>query len=136
MADQKTDVPPDTVVLSDRQQRWNASEREFHKTFYEYLRYFSTLGTGTIVAVGALLGKLFEKPAWQGMAVASIIALLLSVATSTVVYTVMIIHFPGRGIEADNSDKQIHAIALVITWLTFLVGIICLAVFVAKNLGK
>jgi hypothetical protein len=135
MADQK-EVQSDAVELIDRQAECDADERDYHKEFYVYLRYFSTLGTGTIVAIGAFMEKVFDSPSWKALAVVSVLAFLVSVATSTVVYTAMIVHFPGRGVEPDKFDKQIQRYALMLTWMSFIVGIICLAVFVIKNLGK
>ena len=54
----------DMLTAAAESDKRQSDEREYHKAFYGYLRYFSTLGTATIVAIGAL-EKFCKDPAWK-----------------------------------------------------------------------
>jgi hypothetical protein len=127
-------TPPNVVIPNMASQTVQPTQLDFHKSFYEYLRHLSTLATGAIVLVGAFMEKIILHPVWRPLVAASVGSFLFSVVSSVTAYTVLIMNHPGHEMKASEWEQWAVAGALLLTWLSFLTGIVCLAIFIIRNL--
>jgi len=110
------------------------SHVEFHKAFYDYLKHLSTLATGSIVLLAAMLEKVFAQPKWKLLVVAAVAGFLLTVVASVLAYSFMVLNFPRAGIKNSKWEGNVVFWAMVLTWIGFLEGVFSLAVFIVRNL--
>lgn len=110
------------------------SRLEFHKAFYDYLKHLSTLATGSIVLLAAILEKLFAQPSWKPLVVISIGGFLVTVVSSVLAYSLMVLNFPRPGINSKRWEGNVVFWAMVVTWISFVAGVFSLAVFIVRNL--
>ena len=122
-------------MVGNQQKSVRTEEIEHFKTFVDYLKHLTTLSTGSIVLMAAFLEKLFVKPLWKFAVVISLIGFMLSVLSSTIAHTIQIyFHAPGVNYNGINWATILGGIAVIITWIGFLVGILSLAIFAIRNL--
>ena len=110
------------------------SHIEFHKAFYDYLKHLSTLATGSIVLLAAMLEKLFAQPKWKALVVAAVTGFLITVVASVLAYSFMVLNFPRAGVKNSRLEANVVFWAMVLTWIGFLEGVSSLAVFIVRNL--
>jgi hypothetical protein len=130
-----SDTPPDNVVLSEWKRTSLALDQDYHKVLYEYLRHLSTLSTGAIVLVGLIIEKVFPQPIWRPLIVLSVASFLFSVVTTVTAYTLIVFNHPGQRRAPESWEKNVTAGAIALTWLSFLVGISALAIFILRNVS-
>ena len=112
------------------------SRLEFHKAFYDYLKHLSTLATGSIVLLAAMLEKLFAQPRWKLLVVTSVGGFLLTVVASVLAYSLMVLNFPRPGISSKKWEGNVVFWAMLLTWIGFFEGVFSLAVFIVRNLFR
>lgn len=57
------------------------------QSHFEYLQYLTTLSTGSILLIATFWEKLSAKPAWKPAVALSLAGFMLTVLSSTFVYT-------------------------------------------------
>jgi len=106
------------------------------KDLVEYLKYLTTLSTGSIILQIAFLEKVFPHPKWKALLVASLLFFTLSIIASIVLYTTIVV--PGLVDRTSFSgffrDLTIRLWTLSVTWAGFLLGILALVIFALRNL--
>jgi hypothetical protein len=109
-------------------------ELEKFKAGVAYMKHLTTLSTGSIVLIAAFLEKVFTKPLWRVAVVVSLIGFVISVLSSTVAYTLGLIHsFPGDNEDIPEWSETAGSLGIRFAWIGFLIGIISLATFFVKN---
>lgn len=111
-----------------------AAELEFHKGLHEYLKHLSTLSTGSIVLLAAFLEKIFTQPKWKILLAVSILGFIINVVSSVVIYSLLVLNSPGRNVHPEDWEQLTIASSIFITWLSFLLGVVSLAIFIIRNL--
>ena len=110
---------------------------EQEKAANDYLKHMTTLSTGCIIILGTFLEKVFKSPGWKILIGISIISFLIVIISSLTTKTLVVAHMGIRGSFGKRFDRtkfQISWTSLIITWAAFLIGIICTAIFVIKNI--
>ncbi|MEK6280133.1 MAG: hypothetical protein AABN95_07235 [Acidobacteriota bacterium] len=103
-----------------------------HFTFvFDYLKHLTTLSTGAIVLQVAFLEKAFQHPRWKAFITISLLSFAASIIGSTVAHTLTL----GSWSEGwDRGTLGINTVAVLATWVGFLVGILAFTVFAIKNI--
>lgn len=117
---------------------WHVSHGEHFKSLFDYLKHLSTLATGSILLIATFLEKLFKEPLWSWCVGISVSALFLSLVASLVAYSITVLNFPrndhGKGSASMSElEKNLFAGGIIITWLSFLIGIGTMALFFLVN---
>jgi len=103
---------------------------ESAKLFYDFFKHITTLSTGTLIVLTALLDKLFESPVWMSLVVIVFVFLLISITTSLISMIYMAKHVQDRitGQELDSAAKYIGA-----SIISFMLAIAALSIFATKK---
>ncbi|MEK6337394.1 MAG: hypothetical protein AABM67_20925 [Acidobacteriota bacterium] len=114
----------------------NIAAIEHFKAVGDYLKHLATLATGSIIVLGAFLEKIILQPNWKPLVAVSLGGFVLSVLTSVVAYTILLMNSPV--VEEETRwplwERRISDAAMVTTWLSFLLGVLSLTLFLIKNL--
>lgn len=102
---------------------------EYRKLFYDAMKYLATLSSAGAGLVITIADRLFPKPEWPLLVVASVIAFLLALTASMMV----MIYLAGDPDDADESDKRFARAAMGASIGSFVVGMYAIAVFALKN---
>ena len=103
---------------------------ERHKAINEYLRFLTTLSTGSIVLLTSFLEKLTIHPKAGYLIGISLVGFTVSITASVLAYTVTTFYL-GRDMSDEGST--LSSVGLLLTWLSFLIAIIALTVFALLN---
>ena len=100
----------------------------------DYIKHITTLSTGSIVILATFSEKL-KASRFRKSAATSLVGFVLSILSATLVYTyALIFEAPGGSFESTPEHaKIVGGLALIIMWLSFLVGITFLAKFAFSN---
>jgi hypothetical protein len=151
MADPSKHVESST--LSELTKSVGESRREHAKLRYDWYKHQTTLSTGSILVIAALLGSLFPNYDSMWLIIISFISLLLSTVTSFAAMGFLIdsseredlswtMGRPTLGIENKVQDKQIARFEKVSMWVgrvgsaSLVVGIFSFCAFVLYNSGN
>jgi hypothetical protein len=104
---------------------------ERHKTFNEYLRFLTTLSTGSIVLLTTLLEHSAPQPKAISLVSVALISFMVSIIGSVLAYTSTTFH---TGIDLSDVGNAMIIIGLMLAWLSFIVAIVSLTVFALMNL--
>ncbi|MGD0037968.1 MAG: hypothetical protein ABSC53_11835 [Bacteroidota bacterium] len=108
---------------------------ESFKSMSDYLKYLTGLSTGTVVLLTAFLEKIFTQPVWKFLVSVSLSSLMISVVTSVIAQTMLVFMLSHPDPELSSRKVvNVFIIALLLTWIAFMVGILSLTVFTLKNL--
>jgi len=107
------------------------SPLEHTKASLDYAKQLTTLSTGSIVLVATFLKDVFQNPIWLFLVVVSLIAFMISVIASVALHTLLVASFPGRDVEIDSAYLGLGAL---VSWVGFLIGLLALVIFAARNL--
>lgn len=118
-------------MSNDKESKPVYSALEHFKASSDYAKQLTTLSTGSIVLVSTFLKDVFPNPIWLFLVVVSLISFMISVIASVVFHTLLVVGFPGTNVEVD--DTYI-GLAVFTSWVTFLVGLLSLVIFAARNL--
>jgi hypothetical protein len=114
-------------VPNDAEQ--DKARTEGAKLMFDAIKHLTTLSTGSILFLVALLEKVFKTPHWRALVAISFSLFILSILTSMRVMVFMAGHVARRG----ETVKPITPFYIVGAW-SFLAAIICFAIFVVRNL--
>lgn len=103
---------------------------ERHKAFIEYLKFLSTLSTGSIVLMVSFLENLFKQPDAKVFIIVALLGFMLTVVFSVIAYSVVILNI-GRDISTTGSFTI--GVTVPLTWISFIVGVISLTMFALLN---
>jgi hypothetical protein len=110
----------------------NAKHFEVSKATFDYIKHLTALSTGSIILLTIFLERIFNNPMWKFLVIISILGFLLSVIFSTVCYSIFIFVF---GVERDEKRAESSlAVILILSIISFLIGIISFATFAIRNL--
>ena len=114
---------------------------EISNAFAQYLKYLTTLSTGSIILQIAFIERVFAHPKWKAVLILSLLSFTVSIVAAVAAYTMIIMagEDAGRGIQrrtiwGPKNEDAAGELFLVITWSTFLAGILFLVVFSLRNL--
>ena len=107
---------------------------ERYKALLDYSKQLTTLSTGSIVLIAGFIEKAFPSPEWETLTVLSLVAFMVSIISAVIAHTMFIFDFPPHKSEQEVWVAIFGGGGLVFAWTGFLVGIVCLAIFAAKNL--
>lgn len=120
-------------LKSEPKQEYTVKQKateEANKLFYDTFKHLTTLSTGSILILVALLDKVFEHPQWKALIVAAFVSFIISTLSSILMMFVV-----GASVEALKSDAggKIGGVSFLVTIGGFLLGIISLVIFAIKN---
>lgn len=107
----------------------NDEFKEGAKLFHDTIKHLSTLSTGSILLLVALLEKLFTAPHWKLVVATSFVSFIISTASSVRVM-IAITGLVARGDDDFNRSIPFYKVS---AW-TFILGIFCLVAFILRNL--
>ena len=111
------------------------SEIEIYKLEFEYLKYITTICTGSVLVVITFLEKLFQNPEWKAAIAVSLCSFLLSIIICAFSQASIIEKASEKNDLSWRNKVQKFTVGLIFSALiTFLVGVISLVVFGLKNL--
>ncbi len=108
------------------------ANEESWKLRYDTYKHLTTLSTGSILLLVTFLEKLFARPIWKGLVIASFCLFLVTILASFVVMNVMVGFI--REINIEKRDEKLGFILIIITLTSFLFGIVTLVIFAVRNL--
>lgn len=112
----------------------HSSRIDQHKARIDVLKHVATLDTGALLVVVAFMEKVIpaaQHRAWVGVAV---ILLLASLGASGFACLDALSSFPRKGVDRpDRADRRDGFVAMLVTFLGFFLGVLCLAFFFAMN---
>jgi len=107
---------------------------EFTKGLFDHLKHVATLATGSILTVATLLQNVFKQPVANGWVPLAVVLFLICIAASLVAFGVLAITYPRPGFtKKGEAEKNVIATSIMVTWLTFVGGILCVAMFFIAN---
>lgn len=111
------------------------SEIEIYKLEFEYIKYITTICTGSILLVVTFSDKLFQKPEWKTALAISLCSFLLSIIICAFSQASIIEKVSEKNNLSWRDKVQRITIGLIFSALgTYLVGVISLVCFGLKNL--
>jgi hypothetical protein len=115
---------------------YTVNRRQFEeslKLYYDVYKHLTTLSTGAIVILVALLEKVFVNPKWRALVVAAFCFFLLTILGS--LQTMMVCaHDVRYGSSARNELLVFRLWTALLCLLCFVLGVLSLVVFATKNL--
>jgi len=106
-------------------------QREKHKATIEYLKFFATLSTGSIVILTSFLDKIEAQPNVGFLVGVAFPGFMVCILATVITYTGVISTF---GYAVEGSELIRLSIALSIVWISFAIAIIALTIFGLANL--
>ena len=103
------------------------------KLHYDTCKHLTTLSTGSILIMVTFIEKLFAKPSWKELIGFAFVSFVLSIITAAMAMIGIGESVRQRG-HFSKFDKLWDYATVVVSFLSFFVGIICLVVFALKNL--
>ncbi|OGU55766.1 MAG: hypothetical protein A2V66_14470 [Ignavibacteria bacterium RBG_13_36_8] len=110
-------------------------EIERSKHIHDYLKYITTLSTGSILLMATLWEKMSFAAEWLFLVKIAIIAFLISIIGAIATMTIALLHFGGKRRKDSDWQSVAGGAGLIFCWLGFLVAVISLTTFVLKNFG-
>jgi hypothetical protein len=109
----------------------------FYKFIADYLKHLTTLSTGSIVVIATFYEKVFSCAQHNFLAIISLIAFVICIVFTTVIYTILIyFESPRHDRKTPKWAKCIAAVCLFIVLIAFLTGIVSFTVFGVLNLAS
>lgn len=108
---------------------------EATKIAYDIYKHLTTLNTGSIVLLVALLDKLFSSPEWKLAIAVSLFSFVLSLIACLGMLIVINIDIANDGSFGKTKKQDLIGFWLTASsWGGFAIGVICLVLFAIKNL--
>ncbi|MGF1751930.1 hypothetical protein [Vibrio cionasavignyae] len=112
--------------------------KAYLKDIIEFLKYLSTLSTGSLLLMVAFLDKLKLLDSYQPYLKYSFVAFIVSIAGSVLGYAMIVFVELKQGSER-RETKVINAflglVGVSINFLGFISGIVLMAMFAMANIG-
>lgn len=121
-----------------KKREWHASHGDHFKSMFDYLKHISTLATGSLLLIATFLEKLFKQPLHAWYVGLSVGALFTSLVASLLAYSVLVLNYPRvddrlHGRTVTDTERNVFAGGIIITWISFVIGIGAMAVFFLVN---
>ena len=115
-----------TAIEKAREDGW--------KLLFDMYKHITTLSTGSILILVALLEKLFTNPQWKGLAIIAFGLFVLSII-SAVYAMASSAHFVKNFSDIKNDPRsKVWNVSDELCALGFIAGIVCVVIFAIKNL--
>lgn len=140
----------DEKVMSSNQRQLGSpivESPDLFRNVFDFLKHMTTLSTGSIVLVTALVnGLLPNHPTSKVLVAVALVGFVISITASMIAFHSGLLMYPGRFQDPRNDTEQHHrdkkvspllnvaGLAILAAWLGFLVGIISIAAFALLNL--
>jgi len=108
------------------------ANEESWKLRYDTYKHLTTLSTGSILLLVTFLEKLFARPIWKELVIASFCLFLVTILASFVVMNATAGFI--REMDIEKRDEQRGSLFVAVALTSFLLGIITLIIFAVKNL--
>lgn len=108
------------------------SKQEGQKLLYDSVKHLTTLSTGSILILIALLEKFFKTPEWAFLIAVGFICLVLSTLGSVITMIILSNSVFYSREDLELGSKQ-GALVFYCSLLAFILGIISVVVFAIKN---
>jgi multisubunit Na+/H+ antiporter MnhF subunit len=108
---------------------------ERFKNTVEYIKYITTLSTGSIVVIVTFIGKLTNGMAFRLAVVIAIAGFLSTVIFATVLYSFGLLFFHPGDEDAPSWLDATMGILMFLTFVSFLVAVTSLAFFAIANIS-
>jgi ABC-type Fe3+-siderophore transport system permease subunit len=108
------------------------ANEESWKLRYDTYKHLTTLSTGSILLLVTFLEKLFVRPIWKGLVIASFCLFLINILASLIVMNFMGAFIREMDIEKKDENKSLIFVGIALA--TFLSGVISLIIFAVINL--
>src|SRR5262249_52284859 len=119
-------MPVDNYEREIKEKRYVEGE----KLLFDLFKHLTTLNTGSILLMVALLEKLFkENVHWKALVGVSFIAFIFSMA-----YAINSMSGIGLALQEDKNAKKTYKVNMLISLTAFATGIFSLMAFALKNL--
>ena len=106
---------------------------EGQKLFYDLFKHLGTLSSGSIVLMATFMTRFAEKPEWSFLIALALAGFVVSIAGSLVVMMTFAEAVHKGGTAPDDTQTVGSALA-AISAFAFVGALLCLALFVFKNL--
>jgi hypothetical protein len=106
-------------------------QKEKHKALNEYLRFLTTLSTGSIVLLTSFQQGLAAQPNLGFLVGVALAFFMVSIVASVVAYTIVVLNL---GLVATAWERNLSIGAIYVTWVSFLLAILALTIFGLANL--
>ena len=120
---QKNGLPPSKDFPSAQ------AAEEGNKLHFDSFKHLTTLSTGAILILVALLEKLFTNPQWKILVGFSLVSFILSILSSVLMMFVLAEAVAAASPHGGQRESRLSSFAVS----SFLAGIICFVVFALKN---
>lgn len=111
------------------------SEIEIYKFEFEYLKYLTTICTGSILIVITFMEKLFKNPEYKPLIAIALCSFLLSTIVCAISQACIIEKISEKKNLAWRDKIQKWTIGLILfALLSYLIGVVSLVSFGLKNL--
>ena len=125
---------PETQPNEFSDSELHTSRIDQHKAQIDVLKHVATLDTGTLLVVMAIIEKVFASPYHQWLVGAGVVCLLASLCASGLACMSVLAAFPRKGARRlDRTDRRDQLVAMTVTFLGFLFGVVLIALFFAIN---
>lgn len=108
---------------------------EASKLYFDLFKHTTTISTGSILILVTFLEKLFKDPVQKWLVGISLISFIISVMCSLINMFLLSAHIRGN-FTNDSSETNTLAGSVMLSVLTFTLGIISFVVFVLINFYK
>jgi hypothetical protein len=106
---------------------------EAQKLIFDTFKHLTTISTGAVLLLLAFLERLFKNPEWQALVAVAFTGFILTTIASIILMVMIATDIRSYGTEFSNKQEAVMMISLVLTILSFSVGIASLVVFALKN---
>ena len=102
--------------------------------FYDYVKHMTTLSTASLILIVTFVEKINIKPEWGFLFTSSIVLFLLTTISSVMcMLFILSIQRYEHVHVSPKWEKILLMLSLFGSWLFFLGGIVCIAIFAIKN---
>lgn len=122
-------------MAGENSQDGNESDKAYQegqKLIYDVFKHVTTLSTGAILILVALLEKFFKNPEWKALIAASFIGFILAIVSS-VTAMIMIGSSVLKSGKGGKVEARLGGLSILLSIGSFMAGIIILVVFALKN---
>lgn len=106
--------------------------QEGQKLIYDVFKHITTLSTGAVLILVALLEKFFKAPEWKELVAASFAGFILATTMSVVAMIVIGFSVLKSG-KTSRAETRIGGWSILISIASFVAGLILFVIFTLKN---
>jgi len=119
-----------------KEKSWNI---ELIKLMYDYIKHITTLCTGSILIVVAFNERLAIQPSWKGLLKTSLVLFIVSIVSASITLLGLSVLSDPEFVRSGSKEglwgeSKVLTIAFIMTWTSFVLGLLSLVTFGFKNL--